>query len=83
MPLSTAQDAALKTAANELVVMVSALVADPDQHPLQAALNAMTAERDALKARIAAAVAKIDESAVADAAEDAGRKAARDALLGV
>ena len=87
MPLSQSENDALQAAiavenqAHAVVVgLVAALVPDADPHPLQVALDAMTAERNALQAKIDASKAHLQSSVTADAAEDAARNAAAQAL---
>ncbi len=94
MPLTTSEQTALNQATaaatqaqQAVAVLVAALVADTEPHPLQVALDAMTAERDALQAKINDSKARLDAAAAADvagdaaeAAEDTARNEARQAL---
>lgn len=93
MPLSQSENDALQAAiaaedqAHAVVVgLVAALVPDADPHPLQVALDAMTAERDALQAKLDAKSAALDAldaadaaADIAEAAEDTARAAVRNA----
>lgn len=94
MPLSSTQLSDLQAAVADVTAIVTVLQADPDPNPLQVALDAanatiaaLTAERDTANANAAAMQAKIDAAkaqlaaaATADAAEDAGRQGALQAL---
>jgi len=91
MPLSTSEDLALDNAmlavnqaTSTLSGLIAALVADVDPHPLQVALDAMTAERDDLAARLAEVRTQLQSAQVADAAEaaaDAAGDMARQAAI--
>ena len=80
MPLTTSEKAALVATADTLSAQVAALVIDPDTNPLQAQLDAALAQVVAMQEKVANAKLALQQSVTADAAEDAARNAALQAL---
>jgi hypothetical protein len=73
MPITASQKLAIQAAVAAVESQVSALEVDPTENPLQAQLDAMTAERDALAGKLATVKAKLQEQVTIDATEDANR----------
>jgi small-conductance mechanosensitive channel len=73
MPITASQKSAIQAAVAAVESQVSALEVDPTENPLQAQLDAVTAERDALAGKLATVKAKLQEQVAIDATEDANR----------
>jgi hypothetical protein len=73
MPLSLAEKTQLQQEAQAVIDAVNALAVDPDVNPLQATVDALTAENNALKAKIDAARAAAQADKDADAANVSGQ----------
>jgi hypothetical protein len=73
MPISASQKSAIQAAVAAVESQVFALEVDPAENPLQAQLDAMTAERDALAGKLATVKAKLQEQVAIDASEDENR----------